>query len=132
MVASSLGAMAEAAIRGSEITADSVIQMVSRIVANLPGVGGLAGSIIGTAGGILGALVGGGGRKRRIVPVSVESVSSQASSALGQQDVSIQIVSPTTGAVLEELEYQLGRRVRRDAVTRIPRVAGSDWTRSGG
>ena len=59
-------------------------------------------------------------------------MSSQASSAFGQQDVTIQIVSPTTGAVLEELEYQLGRRVRRDAVSRIPKVAGSDWTRSGG
>lgn len=132
MVASSLGAMAEAAIRGSDITADAVIGMVSRIVANLPGVGGLAGSIIGAAGGIFGAIVGGGSRRQRIVPVSVERVSSQASSAFGQQDVTIQIVSPTTGAVLEELEYQLGRRVRRDAVSRIPKVAGSDWTRSGG
>jgi len=64
---SAFGAMAQAAIEGSRITAGSIINMVARIAQSIPGVGSLAGAFIGAAGGLFGALFGGGRQRQPVL-----------------------------------------------------------------
>lgn len=67
-VVNNFGAMVEAAIWGGQQMEVSIVRGITNIVANLPGVGGLAGAIIGTVGGIVGSLFG---RRREPQPVRV-------------------------------------------------------------
>lgn len=124
---SSFGAMAEAAIRGSQQMEVSIINGLSNILRSLPGVGPVAGSIIGAVGGIASAIVGGGSSKPQPVevknkdPIAVEEQNPQ-----GPEDVVLQFIDSADPA---KLQNDLKRRTRRDATERIP--FGTD-IRSGG
>lgn len=120
----SFGAMAQAAIQGSEITAQSVIGMFSNILANMPGVGSLASSVIGVVGGLVGGLVG---RDRGPTKVSIDSVSPSAARTMAEaaeaRPLRITNVIESGGREIARTEYELRRRQRRDAVPRY--VGGS-------
>ncbi|HEX7050172.1 MAG TPA: hypothetical protein VF188_08235 [Longimicrobiales bacterium] len=116
------GAMTQAAIEGSEITAQSVVSMVTDIVRALPGVGQFAGAVIGAVGGVLGALIGRGDRDP--VPVRVTDFDRPAEEKLQRRSDGPDVRQPiiidaTTGRRVDEVEYLLGRRTRTDATPRF-------------
>ncbi|HEX6940891.1 MAG TPA: hypothetical protein VF158_15850 [Longimicrobiales bacterium] len=118
-----IGSMAEAAIQGGEITAQSVVGMITDIVRSIPGVGGFAGSVIGAVGGVLGALLGTADRDRP-VPVRVTDFDREAERKLqprreGPDTRQPIIIDAATGRRVDEVEYQLRRRTRTDAVPRF-------------
>lgn len=119
----SFGAMAEAAIRGGNLTADSVIGMMSRIIQNLPGVGGLAGSLIGAAGGILGGLFSRGSRPAAVNIADISrSAAKKMTDAATERPLHVRVTNITPeGRTIEETEYILKNRQRRDAVPRFTR-----------
>jgi hypothetical protein len=98
--------------------------------------GGIIGGILGTVGGIvgianplLGAGIGGlgqiisaaGNRGVRIDEYSERALSQQRQLNPGPDRVTLQIFSQSTGELLDEIEYELGRRTRLDRIIRIPR-----------
>lgn len=122
VVVASMGAMAEAAIRGGKLTAESVINMMARILQSLPGVGGFAGALIGAAGGIVGALFG---RSRDRDPVRV-AVAEYEPAALAQMDKHTGPKHITTtievgGVPIETVEADLADRSNRDETVRYSR-----------
>lgn len=124
VVVASFSAMAQAAIRGSQQMAQSVISALTQIMQSLPGVGGLGGAIIGGLGGILGAIFS--RRQAQPQPVRVTSYDDEARRQMadaqrGPDKVVLQFVSSSTGEMIEEIEYELRRRQAGDEVVRIPR-----------
>lgn len=119
---SAFGAMSQAAIRGSDQMATSFIQGITQIVSSLPGVGGLASSVIGAAGGMLSAAFSGGGSNRP-QPVSVEDwrhdrpIDVEDQSDRGPDEVIVQVLG---SADLGELQGNLKRFTRRDGTERLP------------
>lgn len=115
--------MATAALSGTRITAQSVISMLTSIASALPGVTGLGAAVIGAVGGIIGGIFGRSERKE-VQPVRLEEYSQRAldqqTRKEGPDVVVLQIIDPNTGRTVAEQEYQLRRRERRDAVSRIP------------
>lgn len=115
------GAMAQAAIQGGEITAQSITSMIGNILQSLPGVGGFLGSAIGAVTGIAGALFGG---RNDPVPVRVTDFDPEAAQKLeprrqGPDHVQVYLNGNLiTDARAARAEIQ--RAERRDAVTRIP------------
>lgn len=119
----SFGAMAQAAIQGGEITAQSITSMIGNILQSLPGVGGFLGSAIGAVTGIAGALFGG---RDDPVPVRVTDFDPEAEQKLeprrqGPDSVQVfingQLITDARAARAE-----IRRAERRDAVTRIPQA----------
>lgn len=130
VVVSSFGAMAQAAIRGSQQMEAAMVNAITQIVRALPGVGPLGGAIVGAVGGILSAVFARDRQKPR--PVSVQSFGSDAERVLQDRDRGpdrVTVVIQQQGRTIEEIEYDLGRRTRRDAVVRIP--AGVDLGEGG-
>lgn len=72
-----------------------------------------------------GALASRGGEE---VPVSVSRYGDRAlqqmREASGPEKVTVQIISPTTGELLDETIYEIDRRSRIDHIVRIPRTVG--------
>lgn len=121
VVVASMGAMAEAAIRGGRLTAESVINMVSRIIQSLPGVGGFAGALIGAAGGIVGALFG--RKQREPIPVLVSSYDPRALSQMKESsgpERIVNVIKLPDGTVtsIEEVEREQLRRSKSDEIVR--------------
>jgi TP901 family phage tail tape measure protein len=122
---SAFGAMAQAAVSGTEQMTAVVIGGFSQIAtaaATQLG-GGIWGAAVGAVGGLLGALFGRRSRQEP-VPVQVDSYSSKAltqrETPEGPQTVILQIIDPTSGAMIGQQQYLLDRRERKDGVTRIP------------
>lgn len=118
------GAMAQAAVEGSEITSQSIVHMITDIVRSLPGVGGFAGAVIGAVGGVFGALLSRGSGRSDPVPVRLASVDDQAARKLeprreGPDRLTVQFIDPRTGQETARIEHDLRRRTRIDAVPRI-------------
>lgn len=113
------GSMAQAAIRGSDQMATSFINGITQIVSSIPGVGGLASSVIGTVGGIVGAFVSSGGKEGGPTPVEVtnDSVPVEEQNPRRPMDAIIQLIDSADPA---QMEHDLRRRTRRDATERIP------------
>lgn len=116
------GAMAEAAIVGSDQMASAVIHGFSRILQSLPGIGGLGGAVIGALGGIVGAIFN--RSKSDPLPVRVEDYGERAKTEhrqtrQGPDRVTIRFIDPRTGGQVDEVEYVLGRRERVDGVPRF-------------
>ena len=122
LVVSSFGAMAAAAIEGSELTAQSVIGMFTNILRSLPGVGGLLGSVIGAAGMITGVLFNRGSREPASVKIDKVSPAAAKTLAEANEERPLRItninVTPE-GKTIAQTEYELRRRERRDAVPRF-------------
>ena len=131
------------ATQNTQILAAAIIGAVSGAIAAVIS-GGSAGSVLSAIGGVVGLIPGGqiagaaiggigtivSGIESGSNGVRVDSYGQQAidqMKALGQQAqrIVVQILNPTTGAVIEEIEYELGRRSRRDAVQRLPSLVGS-------
>lgn len=130
---SAFGAMAQAAIRGSDqmvqVITSAFTQIIQAISGPGVGIGGLLpgpfGAIAGAVGGILTAALSGGGEQKRTQPVSVEKFGRDAEQTLedtqqGPEEVVTQVISPLTGEVIDEISYQINRRERRDATQRLP------------
>lgn len=111
LVVASFGAMAQAAILGSDQMARGFITGMAAILQSIPGVGPVAGSIIGAVGGIFGALFGG---HKEIVPVKVMN---PEDFNRGPSRITEIIVSPG-GEELSRTRYELSRRQRLDATDR--------------
>lgn len=120
------GAMGQAAIRGSDQMAQSVINAFTQILqaqAQQSGWGGSFGiPIIGAIGGIISAIAG---RSRRDTqPVKVEAFSRDAERSLERaqekepQILRVNLIAPGTGEILESMETELHRRAGRDANAR--------------
>lgn len=115
---SAFGAMAQAAVRGSDQMATSLINGITQIVQSIPGVGGIAGAAIGAAGGLLSAALGGGSDNRpQPVEVTNDSVPVEEQNPRRPMDVVIQAIDSADPA---QMEHDLRRRTRRDATERIP------------
>ena len=137
----SFSRMAQAAISGSGQMEAVVSQSFNRIIQSLQGkiggggfLGGLLGAGLGVAGGLIASKLFGGSRSNPL-PVTIQKFDSEAERQLknqntGPENVTVQIISSSTGEVLSEVEYQLGRRARRDGVVRIP--GGATLTGLGG
>lgn len=119
VVVASFGAMAQAAIEGSELTKSSVIGMFTNIAQALPGVGQLSGAVIGAVGGIFSGLF----NRKEKTKVHLDSVSPQAARELADANserpyqLHATIVTPD-GRTVEETEVILRNRTARDAVPR--------------
>ena len=114
------GAIAAVLSGGS---AGSVLSAIGGVVGLIPG-----GQIAGAAIGGLGTIVSGiesGSKGVRVDSYGQAAIDQMR--ALGQQAqrVVVQILNPTTGAVIDEIEYELGRRRNRDAVQRLPTLVGA-------
>lgn len=115
------GALAQALIQGSDDIMQIAVGGLTNIASSLAG-GGVQGAVIGAIGGILGSLMG--RDSRRTQPVRIEEYGSRAVQQMkreGPDNVILQIVSATTGEVLDTVQYDLGRRERRDKVARFPK-----------
>ncbi len=117
--------MAQAAQQGSRGMLGSLVGGVAGVLAAVPGVGTVASAGILAGGGLLARLAGGG---RGPLPVKLDSYSStalqQRSRREGPDQITVQILSPSTGELLDEIIYEIGRRERRDAIVRIPGLGG--------
>lgn len=129
------GSMAEAAIRGSDQVAASIIGMVTNILRSLPGVGGFAGALIGGIGGIAGALFSG---RRDPVPVRMTDIDNRAADKLrdsSREPLNItSIIQMPDGTVLsiEQVELALAERQRRNATVRYGQSGRAFQTRGSG
>lgn len=118
------GAMAQAAIRGSNQMAESVINAFTQILQAQAMMSGnfLGGALIGAIGGIFSAIAG--RNRRETQPVKVESFSRDAERSLERaqdktpQIVRVSLIAPNTGEILETIEQEQYRRAGRDANTR--------------
>lgn len=118
----SFGAMAEAAIIGSENMAQAVISGFQRILSATDFGGSLFGGILGAGLGIVGTLFG--RRNRDPVPVRMEDVSDRAAQRLkdarnGPERITTIIESG--GREIERIERNLYDRQNRDEVVRYSR-----------
>lgn len=127
----SLGSMAQAAVRGTQQmevsvinTFSSILQSLTRQGGPLSGVlGGFGGAIFGAVGGILSAVVGGGGREPQ--PVKVDSYGDEARRQQredrGPEVVNVNLLD-AEGNVIRTVQ-QIRRRSALDGVDRLPRGA---------
>lgn len=104
-VVASFGAMAQAAIMGSDQMASAVIAGFGAILRTLPSIDPLTGSIIGAVTGIFGALFGGGHRDP--VPVKVTNPED-----LKQPPSQTEIIVSPSGDITAKTRYELARRER--------------------
>jgi len=129
----SIGGLATAIVDGSLVMEDgtlrisAVINQLASTVQGLPGVGGFAGAIIGTLGGIVGGLFGASERRREqaaLQRVRIDEYGDRALSQMEEQqsgpDRVILRVVDAQGRPLDNYRYELGRLERRDAVSRLP------------
>jgi len=116
----SFGAMAEAAIRGSDQMATSVISAITRIIQSTKFGGGLFGTILGAVGGIAGALFG---KRDRPLPVRIDDVTSDAQRKLRdarKRPVRVTTIIEQGGVEISRIERELYDRQERDEVVRFP------------
>lgn len=121
-------AMGQAAIEGTELTAQSVINMISNILQSIPGVGGLAGALIGGIGGLVGAAFG----RRDRDPVRVAVADYESAAERKMRDIRsgperVTVVIEQDGVPIEVIERELLDRQARDAVVRFPPSGGDSW-----
>lgn len=137
---SSMGSAVQAAVQGFDNIASVVINSVTSILQAMsrgPG-GGLLGSIfggasffagpfgplVGAVGGILGAVVSGGGNEPQKVDIADQSMNEPIRTREDAEEeprpIVLQVFSPTTGEQLDEIAYEQRRRSRRDANPRLP------------
>jgi len=125
----SMGQAVAAAAQGFADIAQIVIQTITQILQALSQRGGFLGGVFGglgvpvfgAIGGIIGAIAGGGGGRPQ--PVTVENrdpLPVEEQRQRGPDNVTLIVQSSTTGEILDEIQFQLGRRERRDVVRRIP------------
>lgn len=117
IAASAMFSTAEAIVAGSEQIEQSMVRMVTNILANLPGVGGFAGAIIGGVGGLIGAALG----RRDPVPVRMTDIDDRAAAKLKEKggDPTVINVTYETGAGdVGDLHRQLWERMQRDEIVR--------------
>lgn len=121
VVAASMFGMAQAAVRGSDQVAASVVGMITQIAQSLPGVGGIFGTIIGGVGGLIGAMVG--KKDRAPVPVRLQDVDDAAARKLQGATGPERIVTiiEQGGQEIERIERDLRDRQNRDEVVRYSR-----------
>lgn len=117
VVTASMFGMAQAAVRGSDQVAESVVSMITQIVQSLPGVGGIFGTIIGGVGGLIGAAFS---RDRNPVPVRVADVDDAAARKWQNygQPIRITTITEVGGVEVQRVERELIDRQNRDEVVR--------------
>lgn len=117
VVTASMFGMAQAAVRGSDQVAESVVSMITQIVQSLPGVGGIFGTIIGGVGGLIGAAFS---RDRNPVPVRVADVDDAAARKWQNygQPIRITTIMEVGGVEVQRVERELIDRQNRDEVVR--------------
>lgn len=122
VVAASMFGMAQAAVRGSDQVASSVVSMITQIAQSLPGVGGIFGTIIGGVGGLIGAALS---RNRDPVPVRIRDIDDAAAKKwqANGQPIRITTVTEVGGVEVERIERELIDRQNRDEVVRYNRGA---------
>lgn len=121
VVAASMFGMAQAAVRGTDQVAESVVSMITQIAQSIPGVGGLLGTVIGGVGGLIGAAVG---RRDRAVPVRLAEVDESAAKALADnsgEPIRITTIIEQGGMEIERIERDLIDRQNRDEIVRLSR-----------
>lgn len=91
------------------------------------GTGGLLLPAALTAGSIIAGAFAGGGRESstRISGYSPRAIQQLKEISRGPDTVIVQIISPSTGEILDEIIYEIDRRNRTDNIERIPRFVGS-------
>jgi len=108
-------AMGAAAADSMQAVVQSAVQSVTQIAQALPGVTPIESSVIGFVGGLLGGLFG----RSRPLPVEVTNTADLRPEGIDR--FTLQILSSSTGEMMDEIVYELGRRTRLDRVIRIPR-----------
>ena len=108
-------AMGAAAAESMQAVVQSALQSVTQIAQALPGVTPIESSVIGFVGGLLGGLFG----RSRPLPVEVTNAADLRPEGIDR--FTLQILSSSTGEMMDEIVYELGRRTRLDRVIRIPR-----------
>lgn len=130
-VISAFGSMAQAAIRGSDQMVQAVTSSIAQILQSLSRQGGplssvpFLGAAVGAAGSIITAIASSGGNNRP-QPVEVKNkdpIEVEDQSDRGPSEVQVSVISPLTGERLDEVQYELERRERRDKKQRLPRGA---------
>lgn len=119
VVVASMFGMAQAAMRGSDQVAQSVVSMITQIAQSLPGVGGIFGTIIGGVGGLIGAALS-RGKNRDPVPVRVDDITDAAARKWQNngQPIRITTITEVGGVETERIERELISRQNRDEVVR--------------
>lgn len=115
-IPAAFAAMGAAAAQSMAAVVQSAISSVAQIAQSLPGISPVAGGVIGFAAGLLGGLFG-----HRSRPLPVEVTNAEELRPEGPDRFTLQLISATTGDIIEETIYELGRRTRLDRVVRIPR-----------
>lgn len=129
---SSMGAAVQAAVQGFDNIASVVINSVTQILQALSQsggplggfLGGLGVPIFGAIGGILSAVVSSGGDDPQ--PVSIDGVNTEDEMPVREQNpdrpqsITLQLFDSSTGEKVDQIEYELRRRSRRDANQRLP------------
>jgi hypothetical protein len=129
----SIGSAASAVVLGSKQIEQSLVTAIFSISAAIAQAKGFGtfGAILGAVGGVIGAVFQRGqqdkrDRERALQRVRIEEYSQRAlnqQQETGPTSVTVQLFDPVTGELtrsLDEQEYQLYRRERRDAVKRLP------------
>lgn len=119
---SAMFGMAQAAVRGSDQVARSVISMVTQILRTLTD-NTLLGAVIGGVGGLLGAAFG----RRDAIPVRVDNYGSRALDQMrevGGGPTKIITIIEQGGIEIERIERELIDRQSRDEVVRFGSVTG--------
>lgn len=114
-------------LRGQGGFLSGLIGTVGGLLSVVPGVGQLAGAGILAGTGILSALAR---PSRDPMPVSVDqfgprAIKQQSDIQRGPDNVIVQVISPLTGEVVDEIIYTINRRERTDSFERIPRFTGA-------
>ena len=122
------------------VSAAAMITAASGLAAMFAGGGGSAGGFLSGIGGILGLIPGVGtigavvsgiggvisaseSRGTTINGYSPRALDQMKNAGGGPDRVVVQIISSSTGELLDQIEYELGRRTRLDRIIRIPRGA---------
>lgn len=108
-------AMGRAATQSMDAVVQSAISSITQMIQAMPGISPATNAVLGFVTGILGGLF------NRRDPMPVEVTNADELRAEGPDRFSIQIISESTGALIDEIEYELGRRARLDRIIRIPR-----------
>jgi hypothetical protein len=111
--------------------AGGILGAVGGLASGLRGLSGIVGTAavgplgwIGLGSSLLSSLFGGlfgGHRGVTIEEFSERALAQQRQAREGLDRFTLQIISASTGELLEEIQYELGRRSRLDRVVRVPR-----------
>jgi len=132
----SFGSMAQAALEGSDQMAVVVINSFNRILQSVQGIGGsLFGGILGVGLGLATSLFSRGSRSGPVA-VSVRDFGNAAERQLrgrgdGPENITIQVFSPITGEIIDNVTVRIRDNERRDAIRRIAPGSGVVSTTGG-